>query len=137
MQLTHRTPLWPLLCTFSWQELRHHPWRNAAAVVSVMLGVALAFSVHLINASALDEFSQAVRSVGGQPDLELRPANPQQGVPLDLWGRLQQVRGALAIEADVFINVIGHDHHVRMAVQHLCQSLVFIHRVTSPSGVAG
>ncbi len=37
-----------------------------------MLGVALAFSVHLINASALNEFSQAVRSVNGQPDLELR-----------------------------------------------------------------
>ncbi|MEP6720091.1 MAG: ABC transporter permease [Variovorax sp.] len=61
-----------LLSTFSWQELRHHPWRNAAAVVAVMLGVALAFSVHLINASALDEFSSAVRSVNGQPDLELR-----------------------------------------------------------------
>ncbi|MDB5848379.1 MAG: FtsX-like permease family protein, partial [Rhodoferax sp.] len=37
-----------LLRTFSWQELRHHPWRNAAAVLAVMLGVALAFSVHLI-----------------------------------------------------------------------------------------
>jgi len=61
-----------LLRTFSWQELRHHPWRSAAAVLAVMLGVALAFSVHLINASALDEFSSAVRSVNGQPDLELR-----------------------------------------------------------------
>ncbi len=63
-----------LLQTFSWQELRHHPWRNAAAVVAVMLGVALAFSVQLINASALSEFSQAVRAVNGQPDLELRAA---------------------------------------------------------------
>ncbi|CAN5921076.1 FtsX-like permease family protein [soil metagenome] len=63
-----------LLTTFSWQELRHHPWRNAAAVLAVMLGVALAFSVQLINASALDEFSSAVRSVNGQPDLELRAA---------------------------------------------------------------
>ena len=61
-----------LLKTFSWQELLHHPWRNAAAVLAVMLGVALAFSVHLINASALSEFSQAVRSVNGQSDLELR-----------------------------------------------------------------
>ncbi|NDP63887.1 FtsX-like permease family protein, partial [Polaromonas sp.] len=61
-----------LLQTFSWQELRHHPWRSVAAVVAVMLGVALAFSVHLINASALSEFSQAVRAVNGQPDLELR-----------------------------------------------------------------
>ena len=63
-----------LLRTFSWQELRHHPWRNAAAVVAVMLGVALAFSVHLINASALDEFAQATRSVSGQPDLSLGSA---------------------------------------------------------------
>ncbi|MGH6626310.1 MAG: hypothetical protein ACRECD_07185, partial [Burkholderiaceae bacterium] len=61
-----------LLSVFSWQEIQHHPWRNAAAVVAVMLGVALAFSVHLINASALSEFSSAVRSVNGQPDLELR-----------------------------------------------------------------
>lgn len=66
-----------LLLTFSWQELRHHPWRNAAAVVAVMLGVALALSVHLINASALSEFSQAVRSVNGQPDLTLRASQGQ------------------------------------------------------------
>ncbi|MFZ4625476.1 MAG: FtsX-like permease family protein [Rhodoferax sp.] len=64
--------MFALLKTFSWQELRQHPWRNAAAAVAVMLGVALAFSVHLINASALDEFAQAARSVGGQSDLELR-----------------------------------------------------------------
>ena len=61
-----------LLRTFSWQELRRHPWRSAAAALAVMLGVALAFSVHLINASALSEFSSAVRSASGQPDLELR-----------------------------------------------------------------
>ena len=61
-----------LLRQFSWRELTHHPWRNAAAVVAVMLGVALAFSTHLINTSALSEFSQAVRAVNGQPDLELR-----------------------------------------------------------------
>ena len=61
-----------LLRTFSWQDLRHHPWRSAAALAAVMLGVALAFAVHVINASALDEFSQAVRAVNGQPDLEVR-----------------------------------------------------------------
>ena len=61
-----------LLRSFSWRELIHHPWRNAAAVVAVMLGVALAFSVHLINASALSEFSGAVRAVNGEPDLSLR-----------------------------------------------------------------
>jgi putative ABC transport system permease protein len=75
-----------LLTSFSWQELRHHPWRNAAAVVAVMLGVALAFSVHLINASALSEFAGAVRAVNGQPDLELRG---MQGRIDEAWlGRL-------------------------------------------------
>ena len=64
--------MFALLKTFSWQELLHHPWRNGAAVVAVMLGVALAFSVALINTSALGEFAQAVRSVNGEPDLELR-----------------------------------------------------------------
>jgi len=66
------TPTLALLRSFSWRELTHHPWRNAAAAAAVMLGVALAFSVQLINASALSEFSQAARSVNGQSDLELR-----------------------------------------------------------------
>src|SRR5205814_3614454 len=43
-----------------------------AALLAVVLGVALAFSVQLINQSALSEFSSAVRSVDGQPDFELR-----------------------------------------------------------------
>ncbi len=77
-----------LLRTFSWQELRHHPWRSAAAVAAVMLGVALAFSVHLINASALSEFSSAVRSVNGQPDLELRAV--QGGFDESLYARVAQ-----------------------------------------------
>ena len=101
---TGRGAAWPgsaqcamfaLLSTFSWQELRHHPWRNAAAVLAVMLGVALAFSVHLINASALDEFASAVRSVNGQPDLELRAA--QGGFDEALFARVAaDARVALA-----------------------------------------
>lgn len=91
----HRGVLRALLGSFSWRELCEHPWRNAAAVVAVMLGVALAFSVHLINASALDEFASAVRSVNGQPDLELRAA--QGGFDEALYGRVAthpQVRHA-------------------------------------------
>ena len=86
-----RSPLWPLLRSFSWQEFRQHPWRNATAVMAVALGVALALAIHLINASALDEFAQAARSVGGQPDLELRPlAVDTATVPEALWARLAQ-----------------------------------------------
>jgi putative ABC transport system permease protein len=82
--------LWPLLKTFSLQELLHHPWRTLAALVAVMLGVALAFSVHLINASALDEFAQAVRAVGGQADLELRSSGANASVDEALLATLRQ-----------------------------------------------
>jgi len=75
-----------LLRTFSWQDLRRHPWRSFAAVAAVMLGVALAFAVHMINASALDEFSQAVRAVNGQPDLELRAM--QGALPESLYAAI-------------------------------------------------
>lgn len=61
-----------LLTHLTWPEWRHHPWRQAAALGAVMLGVALALSVQLINQSALSEFSAAVRSINGQPDFELR-----------------------------------------------------------------
>ena len=63
---------WPELRHLSWPELRHHPWRHLAALLAVVLGVALAFSVQLINQSALSECSAAVRSVNGAPDFELR-----------------------------------------------------------------
>jgi putative ABC transport system permease protein len=90
MQSAAHSPLWPLLKTYSWQELLQQPWRNAAAVVSVMLGVALAFSVHLINASALDEFSRAARSVGGQPDLEIRSSTAGGLMGEAVYARLLQ-----------------------------------------------
>ena len=59
--------LWPL----SLAEWRHHPWRHGVALLAVALGVALAGSVQMINASALAEFAQAVRSVNGEPDAVL------------------------------------------------------------------
>ncbi|PPE66961.1 ABC transporter permease [Caldimonas caldifontis] len=64
------------------------------ACVAVMLGVALAFAVHLINQSALGEFSAAVRSLNGEPDAQLRAL---QG-PLDeAWlGRVARQPGVAA-----------------------------------------
>jgi putative ABC transport system permease protein len=61
-----------LLRELSWPEWRAHPWRQGIALLAVALGVALAFSVHLINASALAEFGAAVHAVNGEPDFELR-----------------------------------------------------------------
>jgi len=72
-------------------EWRHHPWRQAAAVVAVGLGVALAFAVHLINASALAEFDQAVHATSGAPDFSVRA---REGLlPEDLYPRLALAPG--------------------------------------------
>ncbi|WP_157667642.1 ABC transporter permease [Comamonas serinivorans] len=59
------------LATLSWPEFRHHPWRSLTAVIAIALGVALAFAVQVINASALAEFGQAVRTTQAQADLVL------------------------------------------------------------------
>jgi putative ABC transport system permease protein len=69
-------PLRALLATISLPEVRAHPWRHAVALLAVALGVALAFSVHLVNASALAEFASAVRVAQGRPDLSLRCSQP-------------------------------------------------------------
>jgi putative ABC transport system permease protein len=87
-----------LLTTYSWQELRHHPWRNASAVVAVMLGVALALAVQLINASALAEFASAVSSVNGQPDRSLRA---RQGFLDDRWLASVQAQAAVTTASPV------------------------------------
>ena len=87
-----------LLRKLSWPELRHHPWRNAAALFAMTLGVALAFSVHLINASALAEFSAAVHAVNGEPDLEIVGA--QTGFDEALYGRVA-AHGGVAIASPI------------------------------------
>jgi putative ABC transport system permease protein len=76
-------PLQALLIAREW---RHHPWRHAVAGLAVALGVALAWSVHLINRSALEEFSAAVRSANGEPDLVLR--GPKAGFDDTLFERV-------------------------------------------------
>jgi putative ABC transport system permease protein len=62
------TDLVALLRTFFWQELRHYPWRYWAALASIALGVALAFSVHLINAQGgSDGFANPLRDSTANP----------------------------------------------------------------------
>ncbi len=99
------------------REWRHHPWRQAVALLAVALGVALAFSVHLINRSALTEFSAALRSANGQPDLTLRG----QGAGFDdaLYERVAADPAvALAspvVEVDTYALAPG-DHRISLRV---------------------
>jgi putative ABC transport system permease protein len=74
------------------------------ALLAVALGVALAYSVHLINSSALAEFSAAVRTANGEPDLSLR--GPREGFDDALFERIAITPGvALAspvLEIDTY-----------------------------------
>ncbi|OJU91542.1 MAG: ABC transporter permease [Burkholderiales bacterium 66-5] len=92
-----------LFSVFSWQDLRQHPWRSLAAVTAVMLGVALALAVHLINASALAEFAQAARAASGQSDLQLRPRSGllPQALYAEAAGSPQVAHANPVLEADL------------------------------------
>ena len=50
---------------------RQHRVRTLVQITAIAVGVALGYAVHLINASALNEFSSAVRSATGQADASI------------------------------------------------------------------
>ena len=94
--------LLPLLVLREW---RHHPWRHAVALLAVALGVALAYSVHLINTSALAEFSAAVRTANGEPDLSLR--GPRAGFDDALFDRVARDPGVVVASAVLEVDTYG------------------------------
>jgi putative ABC transport system permease protein len=57
-------------------EWRAHPMRFLLAGLAIAVGVALGFAVHVVNRSAADAFGEAVRSVSGDADLQVRGTSP-------------------------------------------------------------
>ncbi len=57
-------------------EWRAHPARAILAALAIAIGVALGLAVHLINASALGEFAEAIRTVNGDADLQVHATGP-------------------------------------------------------------
>jgi len=53
-------------------EWRAHVVQWLAVTVAIALGVALGFSIHLINTAALNEFSAASKHLSGQSDLQVQ-----------------------------------------------------------------
>lgn len=107
--------LLPLLIRREW---RHHPWRHAVALLAVALGVALAYSVHLINQSALSEFSAAVRTANGDPDLVLR--GPREGFDDALFDRVEADPGVQIASPVLEVDTYGrHAQGQRVAVRVL------------------
>lgn len=53
-------------------EWRSHLLQAAVVIISIALGVALGYSIHLINTAAYNEFSAAAKTLTGQSDLQVR-----------------------------------------------------------------
>ncbi len=54
-----------------WGEWRAHWLQIITALLAIAIGVAMAFSIHLINTAAFNEFSAASKSLSGQSDLQV------------------------------------------------------------------
>ena len=69
-------------------EWRAHPVRALLAVAAIAVGVAMGFAIHLINASAFNEFSAAVKSLSGQADIQVSAR--ESGFDESIYPRLAQ-----------------------------------------------
>ncbi len=104
--------MWSLLLHISWPEWQHQRGRTMVSILAIAMGVALSFAVHLINESALGEFSAAVRSVHGQADFELRAQ--REGFDEALYARVAghpQVEVASPVIELEVISVDEYDRH--------------------------
>jgi putative ABC transport system permease protein len=66
-------------------------------MLAIALGVALGYAIHLINDAALADFSQAMKSVQGEPDAVLAPRDSAGRVPLALINELAQDEGVALV----------------------------------------
>ena len=74
---------------FAWLlagEVRAHPGRALLALAALAVGVALGYAVHVVNQSALNEFSRAMATVSGQGDYEI--VGDANGLDEALYGRI-------------------------------------------------
>src|SRR5512134_485237 len=87
-------------------EWRAHPGRVIVAMIAIAVGVALGFAVHLINASALNEFARAVASVNGAADLQVRAASPL-GFDEALYPKLARLDGIASASPVVELRAVA------------------------------
>ena len=103
-----------LLDAAAFGPLRQGPGRTLVAIVAIALGVALGFSVYLINRVAADEVELASRSLFGMADLAVRA--PGQGFDEDLYPRIAGVPGVAVASpvVEALARIPGSDAPLRL-----------------------
>ena len=89
-------------------EWRQHPGRIILAVTAIAVGVALGFAVHLINGSALAAFGQAISTVNGAADLQIK-ASSNLGFDEALYPQVIDVEGIADASPVVTLKAVGPD----------------------------
>ena len=84
-------------------EWKAHWIQAVVAMIAIALGVALGFSIHLINSAAFDEFSAAIKNLSGDSDLQVRSKhatfNESLYPKLATYGGVEHVNPVLEIDA--------------------------------------
>jgi len=96
-------------------EWRAFPMRFLVAALAIAIGVALAFAVHVINRSAADAFGEAVRSVSGDADLQVRGTSAL-GFDEGLYPRLMALDAVADASPVVQFNGALGERNIRVAV---------------------
>ena len=94
-------------------ELRAHPGRALLAALAIAIGVGLGFAVHLVDASALNEFSRAVQAVNGDADLQVHSVTPR-GFDENLYPKLARIAGVS--DASPVIEIAAHSGDVPLTL---------------------
>lgn len=95
-------------------SLKQHPGRVIVSLLAIALGVALGFAVQLINASAVNEFSQALQALSGTADLTVR--GPRSGFDESLYPKLarSEVVEVASPGLDIQAAVVGQEDALRI-----------------------
>jgi len=94
---------WVVLHALVLGPLREHPGRVVLAVIAIALGVALGVAVHLVNASAVNEFRLAARHLAGEADFIVRGA--KAGFDEELYRDVARMRGVAAANPALELDV--------------------------------
>jgi putative ABC transport system permease protein len=93
------------LARLALRQLSAHPWQLGLAILGIALGVAVAVSIDLANASALRAFRLSTEAVGGRATHQV--LGGPSGLPEELYRRLRLElgvrRAAPIVEGDVAV----------------------------------
>jgi putative ABC transport system permease protein len=98
-----------------WGEWRAHPFRIALSVVAIATGVALGFSVDLVNGSAMSAFGAAVSAISGNADFEI-VSRSNAGFEENLYPQIAMLKDVAVASPMVEVKVAVADSNVRLDV---------------------